>query len=84
MQIKAETLKMILQSIVMLEDEEMGCDSCYQEVDRFIEMHLEGKDPAEAMPIVQHHLEICRDCKEEYEALMAALKAIQTPDTDES
>ncbi len=38
-------------------------------------MHLAGKNAAEALPLVQDHLERCGDCREEFEALLAALQA---------
>ena len=45
-------------------------------MDRFVEMELAGKDAAEAMPLVQDHLERCWPCREEFEALLAALGAL--------
>ena len=39
-------------------EEEIGCDECFEEVDRFIEMELSGLDAAQAMPLVQEHLKI--------------------------
>ena len=38
-------------------------------------MELSGLDVAQAMPLVQEHLEICGECREEFEALLAALRA---------
>jgi predicted anti-sigma-YlaC factor YlaD len=56
---------------------ELSCDECYEEIDHFADMELVGKSAAEAMPLVQEHLEHCQDCREEYEALMAALKYME-------
>jgi predicted anti-sigma-YlaC factor YlaD len=39
-------------------------------------MELAGKNAAQAMPLVQDHLERCDDCREEFEALLAALRAL--------
>ena len=36
---------------------------------------LAGKNAAEAMPLVQDHLDRCMDCREEFEALLRALRA---------
>jgi predicted anti-sigma-YlaC factor YlaD len=58
-------------------EEEIGCDECFEEVDRFIEMELSGLDAAQAMPLVQEHLKICGECREEFEALLAALLATE-------
>jgi hypothetical protein len=46
-------------------------------VDRFVEMELSGLDAAAAMPLVQDHLDKCGDCREEFEALLTALRAIE-------
>ena len=55
--------------------DEIGCDECFQEVDRFVELQLAGLDAAQAMPLVQAHLDRCPDCREEYEALLHAIEA---------
>ena len=59
------------------EGEEIGCDECFEQVDRFIEMELSGLDTARAMPLVQEHLHVCGECREEFEALLAALRATE-------
>ena len=42
-----------------------------------VELELDGKDPAEAFPLIRYHLELCTGCSEEYEALLAALNQLQ-------
>ncbi len=66
---------MLIREIAEVREEEIGCDECFEQVDRFIEMELSGLDAARAMPLVQEHLEICGECREEFEALMMALRA---------
>ncbi len=66
---------MLIREIAEVREEEIGCDECFEQVDRFIEMELSGLDAAQAMPLVQDHLEICGECREEYEALLMALRA---------
>jgi hypothetical protein len=41
-------------------------------------MSLVGRNAAEAMPLVQDHLEHCRECKQEFEALLSALKGFSS------
>ena len=41
----------------------------------FAELHLAGKNAAEALPLVQDHLDRCGNCREEFEALLTALRA---------
>jgi len=57
--------------------DEIGCDDCFEKLHDFAEMKLRGKSPEEAMPLVQDHLNRCSDCREEYEALLEALKAVR-------
>jgi hypothetical protein len=70
-----DIFKMLIREIAEVREEEIGCDECFEQVDRFIEMELSGLDTARAMPLVQEHLEICGECREEYEALLTALRA---------
>jgi hypothetical protein len=55
--------------------EEIGCDECFEALDRFVTIQLSGLDTAEAMPLVHEHLHMCGECRDEFEALLAALRA---------
>jgi hypothetical protein len=81
MKIEPETLAKILQSLTITNEIEIGCEDCYEEIDQFVEMLQEGKDPAKVMPLVQHHLDICACCHEEFDALVAALEAGEDKDS---
>jgi hypothetical protein len=48
-------------------------------MDQFAEMVMRGEDVAHLMPLVQHHLDMCADCREEFEALLRILRASPTP-----
>jgi bacterioferritin-associated ferredoxin len=72
-----EIFKAVIREIAETRDVEIGCDECFEQVDRFIEMELSGKDPAQAMPLVHEHLQICGECRDEFEALLAALRAVE-------
>jgi len=76
MKIEPATLKRIVYSAITARPDEIGCDECFEQLDRFVETTLAGKDAAEAMPLVQDHLDRCGDCREEFEALLAALRAL--------
>jgi hypothetical protein len=73
--LEAQKLKDLVRGIITARPDELGCEECFEEVDRFVEMNLAGKDAAEAMPLVQDHLERCRECREEFEALLGVLRA---------
>ncbi len=70
-----ERLKGMIQMIEATEDTEIACGEAYRLLDQFADMLLRGEDAAALMPQVQHHLEICMDCREELEALLDALRA---------
>ena len=74
--LEAQKLKQLVRRIMTTRPDEIGCDECFQQLDEFVEMTLDGKDAAEAMPLVQDHLERCGDCREEFEALLLALQAM--------
>lgn len=75
-ELEAQKLKQLVRGIMTTHPDEIGCDECFEELDRFVEMDLAGKDVAEAMPLVQDHLKRCRECREEFEALLTALRAL--------
>jgi hypothetical protein len=65
----------LIGEIAETREVEIGCDECFEQLDRFVEMRLAGLNAAQAMPLVQEHLEICGECREEFEALLASLRA---------
>jgi hypothetical protein len=74
--LEAQKLKSLVRMIVTTRPDEIGCDECFEQLDRFVEMELAGKNAAAAMPLVQDHLNRCRECQEEFQALLVALRAM--------
>jgi hypothetical protein len=74
MKVEPAVLKGMVRNVLTTREDEIGCEECFEEIDRFVEITLAGKDAAEAMPLVQDHLTRCRDCREEFEALLRALR----------
>ena len=70
---KAQTInpnmQMLLRSVSMTEEDEISCDDVYNLLDQFAEMVGRGEDAAQFMPMIQKHLDMCPDCREEYESL---------------
>jgi hypothetical protein len=50
---------------------EVGCDTCFDELDRFVELELAGEDADAAIPGLRAHLAGCPACREEHESLRA-------------
>lgn len=76
MKLSSEVLKKMVKSIAMTRPDEITCDECFEQLDQFAEQVLEGKPAAEAMPLVEDHLNRCMDCREEFEALLEAMKSL--------
>lgn len=71
----AETMLKLLQMVDATEEVELACDDVFELLDEYVELALSGGDPAEVLPLVHKHLERCRDCGEEYEALTRILES---------
>ena len=71
-----DMLKEMARGIATTHPDEIGCARCFDEMDEFVELTLAGKNAAESMPLVEDHLNRCGDCREEFEALLAALRAV--------
>ena len=78
MKLSLDVLKNMVKSIMTTHPEEIGCDECFEVLDQFVEIELQGKNAAEAMPLVEDHLNRCGGCREEFEALLDCLKANTT------
>jgi len=63
--------KTILDGLLGPAGPEVGCDTCFEELDRFVELELAGEDAEAAIPGLRAHLEGCPACREEHESLLA-------------
>jgi len=50
---------------------EIGCDACFEELDRYVELQLAGEDADTAVAGMRAHLDGCPACAEEHESLLA-------------
>lgn len=76
MKLKPEILKRIINAIAKTREDEIGCEECFNKLNTFVEQKLEGKSPEIALPLVHDHLLKCKDCREEYEALLVAISEL--------
>jgi hypothetical protein len=74
MKLTRSSLKQLLQGVTDNQAEEIGCDDCWDVLDRFAELELTGKDASQAMPLIEDHLKRCGECRDEYAAFLEALK----------
>ena len=55
---------------------EINCDECLVRVGEYAETRLAGLPVAERLAAVEQHLQICGECREEFEALRRAMTAL--------
>ena len=56
------------------EGPEIGCDECFDQLDRYVELELAGEDAEGAVPGMRAHLDGCPACREEHESLRTLLQ----------
>jgi len=54
---------------------EVGCDECFEQLDRFVELEVAGADADAALPGLRAHLQGCPACREEHESLVALVRS---------
>jgi hypothetical protein len=54
---------------------DIGCERCFDELDRYVELELAGRDAERAVPGMQAHLRGCPACAEERDSLRALVAA---------
>jgi hypothetical protein len=54
---------------------EIGCDECFEQLDRYVELEVAGSDADAALPGLRAHLDGCPACREEHESLRALVRS---------
>ena len=65
----------VIAALLGPEEPEVGCETCFAELDRYVELEISQADADAAVPGMGAHLEGCGACREEYESLSALLTA---------
>ena len=66
----------LLYMLLHTHPDEISCDDVFELLDYYTEKTIRGEEAAELMPLVKHHLDMCPDCREEFEALLRILEAV--------
>jgi hypothetical protein len=64
-------LKQALGRLLGPAQPEVGCEVCFDELDRYVELELAGADANAAIPGLRAHLDGCPACREEHDSLLA-------------
>ncbi|RJP49203.1 MAG: hypothetical protein C4557_11665 [Anaerolineaceae bacterium] len=54
--------------------EELSCSEIHARLDEFVEKEVETHEAAKITPLIREHLDMCPECCEEYEALLAIVE----------
>ena len=68
---KRPELKQALGRLLGPAEAEIGCDACFDQLDRYVEFELAGADADAKLPGFRAHLDGCPACREEHESLRA-------------
>lgn len=77
MPLSRQELDELLRLVGQTRETEINCNQCLALVSEFAEQRLAGKGIADGLKAVEHHLSICLECREEYEALQRVLKGME-------
>ncbi|HEY2979859.1 MAG TPA: hypothetical protein VGJ22_01650 [Anaerolineales bacterium] len=69
-----ELIQDLIRSLESTNDEECSCGDVYTLLDQYAESEIRGEDAARLMPLLRHHIQVCNECCEEYEALLRVLE----------
>lgn len=73
MPLSPEEIKNMMRLVGLTQESEINCEDCLTQVSEFAEMQLAGKSVSDGLKAVEHHLSVCDECCEEYDALRRAL-----------
>ena len=53
------------------------CDEVFALLDEYVELVVDDEQARQLMPLVQNHLDICSDCRDEYDVLLHVLETAE-------
>lgn len=77
MRFNVDQVNRLLRQLSVTRDHELNCNECLAKTPEFAEHELSGKGVPKVLQAVQHHLTLCGECSEEYEALLKALQSME-------
>jgi hypothetical protein len=62
-------------------DDELTCEEVFNCLDEYVDCLESYQDVGGKKPLVEHHLSICSDCRDELDALIHALESTNAKDS---
>lgn len=82
MKISREQAEAIRGLINSTRHQELNCNELLDKIGEYVEFQKSGGAIPLELDLVKHHLSLCRECEEEYEALMSALAHLEEEDEE--
>lgn len=73
-----EVIEGFLRVLEEVRLQDMPCEQVYASLDEYVEHELHGEDAARLMPLLREHFDLCPECCEEYETLLALMNKSTT------
>lgn len=77
MPLSKNQISTLLSLVAGATEDPMSCDGCFEHVAQFVETELAGAELNESMLMIKNHMKNCPCCKDEYNALMEAMTALE-------
>ena len=69
-----ETLKRLLGPA----EPELLCEECFERLDEYVDLELQGRGADDRIPGMRPHLEGCPACREEYDSLREFVRTLDS------
>lgn len=73
MWLNEQTLKKLMRIIELTREQEFSCLETFAVLDQYVEITIQCRERAEWDALVEHHIQLCEECRAEFEALMRIL-----------
>jgi hypothetical protein len=67
----------LMRLLANTRENELNCNECLDKMPGFAERRLAGGTAPDELEAVKHHLSLCTECSEEFNALLTALKMMK-------
>lgn len=69
---------MLMQMLEHTDEQEYNCEETFALLDQYVELAAKDDNAAALMPLVQRHIDLCVDCKDEFQMLLRVLQSDTT------
>ncbi len=73
------TIKLLIQSALETKEKEISCQECYDLLDEYTDLIVEGAAPCQVMAVVKQHLKNCPDCTDLFESVLTIIGSVDDP-----